>query len=172
MLRWEGNQFGSSHPDRVGGDRSGHQERGPPDPREWEAHRRHRTFDERGVIQDETHEAIRIKYNRRASPGRQLAGRTMVEPPVAVTIILAGMLHGACWFAVTATWAFAPSPWLALLWVPFIGFFMGLKFLAAQIFFVHPLGGLLLGLDGWLAWSMILPIAGLMAPGKWIRGEW
>ena len=158
----------TNHPDRVGENRSGQQERAPPDPRQWEAHRRHRTYDQRGVIQDETHEAIRIRYRS----SRQLSGRGMVEPPVAVSIIIAAMLHGACWFAVTATMAFAPSPWVALLWVPFIGSFLGFKFLLASIVFVHPIGGILLAFDGWLAWAMILPIAGLMAPGKWIEGEW
>lgn len=153
------------HPDRAR-ENGGRQKRGPPEPGESEAHRRHRTFDERGVIEDEPHEAIRIKYRNRAGPERQLSFGKRKELPVVITLLIASILHSAPWWATAATWAFTDMPWAALVWVPIIGFSLGGRFLLGQCG-VWLLGSLLLAFDGWTAWAMILPLAGPFAPGKW-----
>ena len=146
--------------------------RGPPRPKTWEAHRRHRQFDERGVLESETHEAVRVRFREDRKSGRLLPGRELRDPSVPVGILISAALHGAVWWLGMSTIAFAPSPWWVLAWIPLVGLTLGWKFVLFQTFFVLPVAGVFIAFDGFSALAIILPIAGLFAPGRWIQGEW
>jgi hypothetical protein len=152
--------------------RDGAQRTHRPEPSTWEAHRRHRTFDDRGVLETETHEAIRVKYRRQRGPDRQLAQPDYKEPPIPLIVALGAALHGAVWWTTAVTWAFAPSPWWAL--VPFAAtpIILGFKFWIANTLVLWVVGSLFIAFDGYTALIMLLPLAGFIAPGRWIRGQW
>lgn len=175
-MRWDDYKPGwKSHndtPEHVRGGGSPEERRAPPEPSTWEAHRRHRTFDERGIPESETHEAIRVRFQKRRGKKSQLPEPEYAEPPVPVTVLIAATLHGAIWWATMGTLAFTDSGWFTLVWIPIIGFLLGWKFLLIQALVVWAGGGLMLAFDGWVGWAVVLPIAGLLAPGRWIRGEW
>jgi hypothetical protein len=167
-----GGEGRTTQPDRPHGNRNGQHQRGPPEPREWEAHRRYRTFDERGVIQDETHEALRVKYRKRGEPSQQLTGRRLAEMHWAPALLIASLMHGALWWGWMGTVAFSNFPLAALAWIPIIWISLGGRFLLAHALFFTPASALLLAFDGWVGWAAVLPIAALMGPGKWLEGEW
>jgi hypothetical protein len=143
----------------------------PPQPKDWEAHRRVRHFDERsGRLIRECHDAVRVRFQNRGSP--YLPRARAAEPPVPLTILLASCLHGAVWFGLMAMLAFGPSPWWALVPALAVSLILGVKFALVHALVLWVIGSMFIAFDGYWAFLMLLPVAALFAPGKWIGGEW
>ena len=140
----------------------------PARPRDWEAHRRHRHYDpDTGAIVREEHEAVRLRFwPRKLLPG------PVREPPILVSLTWAAMAHGAYWWSLLWALTLSPSPWLALIPVFIAVVGLGFKFVLVNFLVLMVAGGVLLAFDGWYGWLMMLPLAGIIAPGKWIPGEW
>ena len=148
-----------------------HRERPKCDLRDWEAHRRTRYFDaDSGQIVREDHEAIRARF--RPDPSRLLRSGAAREPHPFISILLGACTHGAVWWMGMSMLAFGPSPWWVT--VPAIGvpLVLGWKFALVHVLVVWVLGSLFIAFDGWAGWILMLPLAGLIAPGKWIPNQW
>ena len=175
MLRWDEPDRENPHTEWVE-TRDGHLVRRhvpgysdqPARPRDWEAHRRHRHYDpDTGAIVREDHEAVRLRFwPRKLLPG------PVKEPPVLVSIMWGAMLHGAIWWAVMWCLTLTPSPWFAVIPAGFALIFLGIRFVIANLLWCFVIGGVFLAFDGWPGWLLMLPLAGLTAPGRWIGGEW
>ena len=143
----------------------------PPRPRDWEAHRRTRHFDPRsGQLLREDHEAVRLRFQH--SDPRSLPTGQLREPGVVSTLLLASCIHGGVWFCLMSVIAFGPSPWWVLVPALAVPLVLGWKFLIFHAGVLWLLGSMVIAFDSYLGFVMLLPVAALFAPGKWIGGEW
>ena len=149
--------------------------RDPPEPTCHEAHRRTRTFDpDTGALTHEVHEAVRVKYGVQNPVQRQLqpVGASGTDPHPVVGIVLGALLHASIWWGVMSILAFAGSPWWAVAAVLAIPIALGWRFFLVHVLVALGLSSLLLGLDSWASWGFAMLLAGGIAPGKWVVGEW
>ena len=143
----------------------------PPKPRDWEAHRRIRHFHPgSGRLLREDHEAVRVRF--RASGGAALPRGRVREPGVVSALLLATCTHGALWFGTMSVLAFGPSPWWAVVPALAIPFVLGWRGTLVHAGVVWLLGSLFIAFDGYFAFVMLLPVAALFAPGRWVDDAW
>ena len=140
----------------------------PPRPRDWEAHRRHRHYDPHtGAVVKEEHEAVRMRFwPRKLMPG------PVREPHPIISVGIGAMLHGAFWWSVMVAAVLSPSPWFATVPIVLAAIFLGVRFLIVNALIVFGLGSLFIAFDGYGGWALMLALAAIIAPGRWLPGEW
>jgi hypothetical protein len=145
--------------------------RAKPQPESTEAHRRTRFFDrETGAIIQEIHEAVRTHF--REIPDRKRLNARGADPPVVWAVIIGAALHLASWVVMMSVLVLSDWQVLALPIAAMIVWTGGVRFGLAQGFLVWGLGSLIVAFDGWLGLGLVMLIAGFVAPGKWVRGQW
>ena len=176
MIRWDGPEREEPEPEWIETS-DGHLvrrpgfEHPPPEPEGMEAHRRTRFYDgETGSILREDHDAVRVRFRRLPAIRGSLGA--VREPPVWVSILIGGAIHGATWWLIMCVAAFGPSPLWMLVPVALVPVLFGWRFFLIHIVLVWTIGSLFLAFDGYYGMVVSWILAGLFAPGRWLGGDW
>lgn len=146
-------------------------DRAKPQPESTEAHRRTRFFDrETGAVLQEIHEAVRTHF--REIPDRRQLDARGVDPPILWAVIVGSALHLASWVVMMSVLTLSDLQVLALPIAAAIVWIGGVRFGLANGFIVFGIGSLLVAFDGFLGLFLMIILAGFVAPGTWVRGQW